>query len=302
MVTGSDRAMRGLKAGVVVTCLLALAMFWCLGGGTAAGYVLQGPFVLELMAKKLEGASTLKVTQQVTIEDPTVSAEPLTLSETLSYIFPSQFRSEMVYQDSQRIHVVSHGQELTIVDGRITAAPDGRFDRYKDLLLYNSDRLLYKTLAENGVDVGVCSLGHSGDQIVYVIGARYPDDSVSQLWVDKDEFLPLRWLTVRQSPGASEPGDRWEFVYTGWQKVDGVFYPFNIQTYHNGQHIRSIRVSKVDANAVIDAQSMDIAHLRALYREPEPPPAVQQQSQPDGRPGVEEAQPAIEGTKRKIKP
>ena len=300
MIAGRDRAMRWLKNGMTPG-LLGLVMMWCLGGlgvDSAAGYVLPGPFVLEQMAHNLAGSSTLRVTQKVTVEDPTVSTEPLILDETLSYIFPDQFRSEMVYQNSQRIHVSSHEQALTIVDGKITADPDGRFERYKDLLLHNSARLLTRTLVENGVDVGVTSLGRSGDQIVYVIGAQYPDDSVSQVWVDQDQFLPLRWLTVRQIPGSADPGDRWEFVYGAWQKVDGVFYPFHIETYHNGQLIRSIRVSMVDANAVIDQKNMSIAHLRSIYQEAQPP------ALPESRPdtGADGVQRTVEDFGKKIEP
>jgi outer membrane lipoprotein-sorting protein len=281
--------------------LLVLASIGCidgLGTNAADAYVLEGPHVLELMARKLSGVSTMRVHQQVIVDDPAISAEPVVLDETLSYLFPTQFRSEIIHQNSQRIHVVSHGQALTIVDNKITADTQRRSDWYKDLLLYNSARLLHKMLATAGVDVGISSLGRRGDRIVYVIGANYPDESVSQVWVDKDQLLPLRWLIVRKAPGSTDAADRWEFVYTDWQKVDGVSYPFGIETIHNDQRIRRIRVTKVDANAVIDKELVNISQLQSTYPSAEVPAPLEHQ--PD--PGIDEVQRTIEDFKKKFEP
>jgi hypothetical protein len=300
MMAAVQRWARWLKIGSGMG-LIGFALIWCAWGPgveSAAGYMLQGPHVLELMARNLRGASTLRVNQQVTIQDPETSKETVVLDETLSYIFPGQFRSESVYQNSRRIQVTANTETLTIIDDHISPNPQGRFDHYKDLLLYNTPELLQKILAISGVDVGTTTLGRSGDQIVYVVGARYPDESVSQLWVDKDQFLPLRWLTVRHAGMPAGTADRWEFVYGGWQKVDGVMYPFSIDTFHNGQCIRRIRVTKVDANAVIDKQLVDIAHLRSIYQVTEAP--VPGQSPPD--PGMDEVQRTIEEFKKKFEP
>jgi hypothetical protein len=299
-MAAGQRLARRLKNGPGMI-LAGVAMIWCAWGATvdsAVGYVLQGPHVLELMARNLSGASTLRVDQQVTVQDPEISSEPVVMEETLNYIFPAQFRSEIVQQNSRRIQVVDNAETLTVIDDHISPNPPNRFDRYKDLLLYNTPELLQKTLALSGVDVGTTTLGRSGDQIVYVIGAHYPDESVSQLWVDKDQFLPLRWLTVRQGLTPADTGDHWEFVYSAWQKVDGVMYPFSIETFHNGQCIRRIRVTRVAANAVIDKQLVDIAHLRSIYQVTEAP--VPGQSPPGS--GMDEVQRTIDEFKKKFEP
>jgi outer membrane lipoprotein-sorting protein len=289
-----------LSNGLIIG-LLGAAVVGGLGGllaGTAQGYVLEGPHVLALMAGNLSGAPTLRVEQQVTIEDPAVSGEPVVLSETLNFIFPGQFRSDTVHQDSRRIQVVSKGQTMTIVDNKITATIQAPYDSYKDLLLNNTAQLLQITLARHGVDVGICSLGRQADQVAFVIGAQYPDESVSQLWVDQERFLPLRWLTVKTPGRSGDNGESWEFDYTAWQKVDGVYYPFRIETLHNGQPIRLIQVSKVDANAVIDSAMFDIAHLQSLYQVQEQPAASGKTSAPD----VEDVQRTIEEFKKKFEP
>lgn len=279
-----------------------LAVAWCLLIGLwihpANGYVLDGPHVLALMGDTMSGIKTLRVDQQVVVEDLTISEEPVSLTETLRFIFPGKFRSDTVHEDSRRIHVVSHNRMLTIVDNKITEGPEARYDQYKDLLLYNSIRTLQKILYRHGVDVGTTSLGRLGDQVVFVIGAIYPDESVSQVWVDKEQFVPLRWLNVRRDGVPPSVDDRWEFLYSHWQKVDSAYYPFKIETYHNGQRIRQIRVTKADANAVINGELFNIAHLQSIYQMQEAPPPGG--SRPPSE--LDEVQKTIEEFKKKFEP
>jgi outer membrane lipoprotein-sorting protein len=277
-----------------------LAVLFCLVGalaGPAYGYILPGPQILDLMSDKVSGIKTLRVDQRVTVVDPTVSDEPVIFQETLNYIFPDQFRSDSVHQDNRRIHVVSRGQALTVVDDTIRDNGSGYYDQYKDLLLNNSAYMLQKTLYNHHIDVGITSLGRLGDQVVFVIGARYPDESVSQVWVDQERFVPLRWLNVRQNKGADQE-ERWDFLYSHWQKVDDAHYPFKIETYHNKQLIRRIEVTKVDADAAIDAGLFDIAHLRSVYKQQVAKPNDEKPSPSD----MDEVQRTIEDFKKKFEP
>ena len=296
MIGALARILRQLRqsARSIFTYLTALfCLVWGLAG-QAYGYVLPGPQITGMMADEIGGNKTLRVDQRVTVMDPAISAEPITFQETLNYIFPDRFRSDIVQASSHRIHVVSHGQTLTVEGDAISSDRQAHYDQYKDLLLYNSAYLLQKTLYNH---VGISSLGRIGDQVVFVIGARYPDESVSQVWVDQERFVPLRWLNVQQGREA-EPEDRWDFLYSQWQKVDGAYYPFKIETFHNQQLIRRIEVTKVDAKAVIDSELFDIAHLRSVY--------VRQVSQPDddkpSTSGVDEVQRTIEDFKKKFEP
>jgi outer membrane lipoprotein-sorting protein len=295
------RIARSLRRGLFPG-LLALATVWSIGSlwtNSADGYVLEGPHVLTLMAGKFSGVKALRVNQLVTVEDPAISGEPVALDETLSFIFPGNFRSDILHLNSRRIHVVSQGQTITIVDNKITGNPQGHYDQYKDLLLYNSPHMLQKILYTHGVDVGITSLGRLGDQVVFVIGANYPDESVSQVWVDKDQFFPLRWLSVRPGRELSPEDDRWEFVYSNWQKVDGAYYPFKIETFHNRQRIRLIRVIKADANAILDAELFNIVHLQSTYQMQEIP-ASPVDDQPPSE--VDEVQRTIDEFKKKFEP
>jgi outer membrane lipoprotein-sorting protein len=283
---------------IVAAEIAATALIAVLWVSLAAAHILPGPFVLELMAQKLSGAQSRRVEQVVVIEDPVVSEDPIELTEDLSFLLPGRFRSEILYQDSRRIHVFSQGQSVTIVDDRIVPDSEGRFDHYKDVLLYQSRNMLHKALLSRGVDVGIVSLGRMGDNIVYVIGAQYPDESASQLWVDKERLLPLRWIDVSPKGPYGGAPDRLDFIYSDWRQIDGTWYPMQIESWLNQQRIRTIHATSVEANVVIPGELMNVAYLRSLYKTPElPEPEAQRPMD-----AVDEVDQAIEDFKKKFEP
>lgn len=287
-----------LRRGCRTVGLIVSLCVVCLWVTPAAGHVLKGPHVIDLVVRKLAGAKTLQVEQSVMVEDPTIAGQPVELQESLRYVFPDHFRSDMQLENTQRIYVFSRGRALTVVDGTITPDHGSRFNRYKDLFLYNSRLLLHKALSRHGVDVGVTSLGLMEDRVVFVIGADYPDDSVSQVWVDKERFVPLRWINVDSSGDTESVPERFDFVYRNWQNVDGVWYPMQIDTFHNQAPIRQIRVTKVQAGVMIPGELMNISHLETLYQKEEGPPTD------DGGPAsdVDEVQRTLEEFRKKFDP
>ena len=87
----------------------------------ANGYLLKGSHILDIMVGKLSGSQTLMVNQKVII--PSVIPEDATtqLDETIRYLYPKAFRSDIQSDFAHRIHVVANGQSLTVLDGKITA-------------------------------------------------------------------------------------------------------------------------------------------------------------------------------------
>ncbi len=250
---------RSLFFGGLLLCLILTAPH------QAVGDVLSGPHILELMVKALSSAQTLRVEQTVVVEEATIADHPLELSETLSYAFNDRFRSDTRFKNTERIHVVAQDKTLTVIDGRRIVDATGRFDQYKDLLLYRSRAGLHKALLSHGVDVGKTSLGRYEDRIVYVVGAQYPDSSVSQVWVDKENFLPMRWLHV----SSREPNDRLIFVYSDWQKKGDLWYPMLVETLHGQKPIRRIRVNQVQVNTTLSPELFNIAQMKIVYPQEE---------------------------------
>lgn len=244
------------KKAVSFLCLVALISF----SGSAIAYVLPGPFVLELMINHFGKAKRLLVHQTLKIYRQGLQNDPAELNETLRYIFPDKFRSDILSKNIHRIHVVSSDGPLTIIDGKAGVGRGSRFDRYKDILLYHSPLMLQKRLTFLGVDVSVSSLGRFQDKIAYVLGAEYPDESVPQVWVEKDTFMPLRWIVI----GKTE-NDNLEIRYGQWSKKGNLWYPGHIGFYQNDLLLREIDVKKIQVDPRFSEKLFDIKHLRSIH-------------------------------------
>jgi hypothetical protein len=289
---------------ILAICFLIVVSFIFLG--PAHGYVLQGAHVLELMIKQLGEAEGLFVSQQLifyhmvadvdiekseTADDiqPLVNTETdlpaeqnieidqsvlvekkLELEETLRFVFSHAFRSDAKSYDSERIHVVSGDRSLTIVDRNIVPAEANRFDLYKDILLYRSREELVERLLDLGVDVSVSSLGRVEGEIAFVVGAVYPDESVSQIWFDRETFLPMRWI-IRGNGGTSA-SDVLEIRYLTWWKSGQSRYPSRIEFYQDGNLVRVNQLKSFREDNGFSEELFDIDHLRAVYPQvPEQP-------------------------------
>ncbi|MGB8425747.1 MAG: hypothetical protein WCD88_08185 [Desulfobacterales bacterium] len=115
-------------------------------------YVLHGYHLLDLMRREMGSARSLQVVQDLSIQPGTLSPDDgRTVQETLSYRFPTAFRSEFTAADGEHIRVFSNGRSVTVVDRRIVSDAEGELDRFKDIFLYNTRDLLKKRLAELGV-------------------------------------------------------------------------------------------------------------------------------------------------------
>ena len=290
------------KALKIFFVAVALLVF----GGPSQAYVLQGRHILDLMIENLGEAQSLFVTHKLIFYniEPTVnesrsasdegfessanvpdelhgeqllennaysaSHETLAFEETLRFVFSQSFRSELKASGSERIHVFDGSEDLTIVDGYIVPASANRFDPYKDLLLYRSREALVERLLNLGVDIFVSSLGRFEDRIVFVVGANYPDESVSQIWIDQETFLPVRWII--KGAGEAADSDTLEVRYLLWWKIGDIRYPSRIEFYQDDDLVRESQAKNFEANANFSNDLFDIQRLKMDYPQaPEQP-------------------------------
>ncbi len=257
----------------------------------ANAYVLQGPHILELMTQKLGKAKGLLVSQKLVLYDDTQQKIEDELTETLRYIFPETFRSDILSENVKRIHILSKGNVLTVIDEKTVDDSKNRYNHYKDLLLFRSRALLQSRLSSLGVDISISSLGRFEDKISYVIGAQYPNESVSQIWLDKNTFQPFRW--IMRSSTTKKSGERLEVRYFEWHKADNTWYPMRIQFYRNDGLIREIIVQNIVINPSFSDTLFDIEHLRSIYPPVSDVPADQVKKE-----GMAEVQKTIEDFKK----
>lgn len=230
-------------------------------------YVPQGAHILDLMIEGFGKAKRLFVLQKLQFYSSGEDLPPVEIDETLRYDFPEAFRSDIASKNAQRIHVLSRGTALTIVDGRLETDAETRFDLYKDVLLLRSREMLGERLSRLGVDLRVSSLGRLEDRVVYVVGADYPDETVPQVWIDKETLKPVRWIitrTIEDRPGFLE------VRYLGWGKHGNTYYPRRVEYYQNNRLLRAMENSTIRVDPLFEAELFDIDHLRAVNR-PAPP-------------------------------
>ena len=307
-----------LRKKLLTICFLILLSFFI--NGPVQAYVLQGLHLVDLMVKQLGEAQSLFVSQElifyrsvsqveidsdesveddqtlnntvielqaeekIEVDENVLVEETLELEETLRFDFSSNaFRSDAKSFDSERIHVVSRDRSLTIVDGNIVPAVANRFDLYKDIFLYRTRDGLAEKLLELGVDVSVSSLGRFEGEIAFVLGAVYPDESVSQIWIDRETFLPTRWII--RGNGGSSGSDVLEVRYLTWWKSGSSRYPSRIEFYQDGKLVRVNQIKSFREGDGFSEDLFDIEHLRSVYPlapeqplvpgEPEEPSEVQ---------------------------
>ena len=283
---------------ITAICFLTIVSFLFMGHSQA--YVLQGLHLIDLMIEQLGEARSLFVSQQlifyrsvsqveidseetveesqtldytetelpaeqkIELDDNVQVEETLELAETLRFDMSSDsFRSDAKSNDSERIHVVSRYRSLTIVDGNIVPQVANRFDLYKDIFLYRTREGLAEKLLDLGVDVSVTSLGRFEGQIAFVIGAIYPDESVSQIWIDRDTFLPSRWII--RSNGSSTGSDVLEVRYLTWWKSGESRYPSRIEFYQDDKLVRVNQINSFRGGDIFPADLFDIDYLRSVY-------------------------------------
>ena len=275
-----------LKKYLIVSFCLLAGIWFC---QPVRAYILSGRHTLELMIKALGKAETLIVSQKLKLYD--IQIEKIELNETLRYSFPDSFRSDILSEETEKIQVVSSKQALTIIDGKLVHESESGFDPYKDILLYRNRIMLEERLTSLGVDILVSSLGRFQDKIAYVIGAKYPDESVPQIWIDRNTFRPVRWIINFNSDQNNK--NPVEIRYMKWQQVGKNWYPMRIEFYEGENMVRMINVESIKINPALSKSLFDIASLKSIY-----PPLKLDTSEEEKSDDINEVQKAIEDFKK----
>ena len=254
-----------VKRWVVTTLICALFMIF--PGRWLHAYILRGPHLLALMTQQYGKSKSLMVVQKVLFYEAESGKVIVEADETLRYRFPDVFRSDSISQHASRIHLVSGGETLTVVNQEIVADDETLFDLYKDILLYRSGESLGKRLAAAGIDTALTCLGRFEGRTAVVLGSEKPNEPVSQVWVDKETFQPMRWVLVDGTENT--PGVTTEIRYDEWRRVSNTWYPMHVAIYKDGGIMREIKVASMRVNpsfpkGMLDAEGMKMKYFQSM--------------------------------------
>ena len=169
---------------------------------------------------------------------------------------------------------------LVVQKGKIVRQGESPLDHFKDPLLYRNLRLLQWKLSQDDVDLAMVSLGRYRNKISYVIGATYPNESLPQVWVEKDTFRPIRYILTR---GDRVDSDSEEVEYADYTSLGkNTWYPARILFYKNSRLTMAYVLEDFKINPELSGKLFDMAYLKSLYQpmDVKEPPASSP-SQPD---------------------
>ena len=243
--------------------ILIITLFMIFPGQRSHAYILRGPHLLALITQQYGKSKSLMVVQKVLFYEAASGRVIVEADETLRYLFPNVFRSDSISRNASRIHLVSGGKTFTVIDQKIVTNDETLFDLYKDILLYRSRESLGKRLAAAGIDTSLTCLGRFEGRIAVVLGSEKPNERVSQVWVDKETFQPMRWVLVDGTDEA--PGMTLEIRYDDWRQVNHTWYPMHVAIYKGGGIVREIRVEALRVNPSFPKALLDVEHLEIKY-------------------------------------
>jgi hypothetical protein len=257
----------GCKNHYMLVILLKSALFFLLfqieilSPEVTGAYILEVPQILNLSIKKMGAPANFSVTQNLTLYDnPDI---PEVLQETINYKLPEQFRSDIITENMSKIYLFSRDTAITIVNKKISSTVEDPMEYYKDPFLFQNPELMKGRLVFLGIDLAVSSLGRFKNQFFYVIGAVYPDKTRPQLWIEKESFLPTRFLILDQTDPNRKKNI--EFRYLNWMKTENAYYPMRIETYIDDILFRTIDALSVKLNSDYDDNFFNIRHLQTAY-------------------------------------
>lgn len=242
---------------------------------SAKAFVLEGPQVLELMARQQKKLDSLRVDQTLVVHSDGPDGPNAEFVETVAYRFPDRFRSDLAGQGRQRLHVVNRDASLTVSDGVLTAETETTADHYKDLLLQRDRVGLKNQLVRLGVDLSVTSFGRLEMETAFVIGARYPDLSVPQVWVEQRSFRPLRLILPAASNSRDDPA--LDIRFQNWRETNTVWYPWHIMFYRGDRLERELKISRVEKDPSFPTDFFDLGRLKSRYRATTPGVPISEQ-------------------------
>jgi hypothetical protein len=243
--------------------MVALAL--AVASSSALAYAPTPGFVMNLVAIKRakQKLEALRVTLKRTDVVGGAAQEPVEV--TVTYRSGGRVRREWTDKDGKHARI-SDATRAVAVDGdkrSKAAAEPNVFDALWATGGEGDEReaalnRAVGVLAAYGVGEGVAFSRVDG-RVAWVVGGSAPN--TPQVWVDKDDFLPLRFVC---SEGARKEGEvpkgPWVDVrLRSWgSALGGEFYPARVETWRDGVLVRTEELVKVDVTPKIDERDFKL--------------------------------------------
>ncbi|MEK7703497.1 MAG: hypothetical protein AAB426_00950 [Myxococcota bacterium] len=237
---------------VAVLLLLQLGM-----ASTAQAYLPPADFIVRMLADKRRriGAVDMSILLQTELADATVVEERLYLKFPERLRWATQDDPERVRVERQGVRAMGTADKLTRLSGRpddlmaVFMMPDGK------TLEDTGDRLIAAIKAA-GVDMSVVTLARQEREVAFVIGAEPWERERAQVWIDKNRFLPVRWILNAAAPRGTKWVETRLLEYGS--ATSGDWFPQVVERYEGGKLVSRASVVKIDINQNVPETLFDI--------------------------------------------
>jgi len=199
----------------------------------AEAYILPAHFIVRTLAEKQRQLQIKDWSLVLSTEYPESNE---VIEERLYLKRPERVRlvqttdEQRLYIEREGVSAVGAGESLTRGAGAITNLFGGLMLTQGANLDALSERII-TLLMRSGINTEVVTLGRIKEQAVYIIGAQIGEPDTPQLWLDKDSFLPLRWVTYNQG---ETRGIKVEMRMSDYgSSPAGDIYPRTVKTYRD---------------------------------------------------------------------
>jgi len=219
-------------------------------------FVPQTPHLLYLVVSKIRVPDGMTIVQTRKIAaaaeseslDPTVSGEAvtetltsdeLTIGETLTYLFPKAVRSDLRGGAGHQFYVATGTGFVKVLNKEVIRVDRSLDEYYTDPLLYRDHEIFMTVLADAGINVDKVGLQRFEGNICWFIGEpSFEGDANPGLWIDKDDFFPVRYLIQKA-------GRTMDIRYENWQRISRTWYPRNTRIFVDGDLFVQIDVERM---------------------------------------------------------
>jgi hypothetical protein len=230
----------------------ALAVVGLLGtlvvADTAAAYILPSDFVLRMVVEKRRKLGIVDMTVQLVTETDKKGAP---IDERIYIKDPERMRR--VRQDETGVRITIQVEDQAAEGPENALKPLKTIPDLLPLLLQPAgseleliQEHLIAALKRLGIDTSTVTLGRLGSTVAYVIGGKAQDTDKPLLWIDKENFLPLKLVSTQKKDGKTERIEvRWmEFG----SSTAGDWFPRVIEIWKDGKRTERSEVSKIEIN------------------------------------------------------
>lgn len=240
--------------------VLIMILATLIGPNVAQSYILPSGFLIRSMLER-RGIDVKDVSLQLTAEIPGQTGP---VEELLYIKRPDRMR---LVQKNEPSSIYIHREMACAAgpDKALLPIPCDFSRVMVSLLLPKGNELddmsgrVVSAISKAGIDTRIVSMSILDETPIYIIGAQPWETNKSQLWLDKNSYLPLRYTMIEK---IAETTTAFEMRFVEYGGAGGTLFPRIVEEYKDGVLTRRSEVSKAQFNQNLPESLFDLSKAK----------------------------------------